>query len=145
MYVYDDGGRAAAGYKGQAGDCACRAVAIALGMGYQQAYDFLNMVAKEWNPKLRKMKSVRGISSARNGYHTKVFHDVMARLGWGWTPTMKFGQGCTTHLTADELPRGRIICNVSKHYVAVVNGVIHDTHDPSRGGTRCVYGYWSKA
>jgi len=26
----------------------------------------------------------------------------------------------------------------------VLDGVIHDTHDPSRGGRRCVYGYWSR-
>jgi hypothetical protein len=26
----------------------------------------------------------------------------------------------------------------------VIDGVIHDTHDCSRGGTRCVYGYWRK-
>jgi hypothetical protein len=23
-----------------------------------------------------------------------------------------------------------------------IDGVIHDTHDPSRNGTRFVYGYW---
>lgn len=23
------------------------------------------------------------------------------------------------------------------------DGVIRDTHDPSRDGTRCVYGYWT--
>ena len=28
-WVYDDGGRAAAGFKGEAGDCGTRAVAIA--------------------------------------------------------------------------------------------------------------------
>lgn len=27
-------------------------------------------------------------------------------------------------------------------YAAVVDGVVRDTHDPSRDGTRCVYGYW---
>jgi len=26
----------------------------------------------------------------------------------------------------------------------VVNGVIHDTYDDQRSGTRCVYGYWSR-
>ena len=24
----------------------------------------------------------------------------------------------------------------------MIDGVIHDTYDPTRGGTRCVYGYW---
>jgi hypothetical protein len=31
---------------------------------------------------------------------------------------------------------------VSRHAVAVIDGVIHDTYDCSRGGKRCVYGYW---
>ena len=35
--------------------------------------------------------------------------------------------------------------SVSKHITAVVDGVIHDTFDPSRDGTRCVYGYWQEA
>ncbi len=56
---------------------------------------------------------------------------------------MKIGQGCTVHLRADELPGGRLIVRVSRHMCAVIDGVIHDTHDPSRAGTRCVYGYWS--
>jgi hypothetical protein len=56
---------------------------------------------------------------------------------------MSIGQGCTVHLKADELPSGRLILSVSRHYVAMIDGVVHDTHDPSRGGTRCVYGYWT--
>ncbi len=39
---------------------------------------------------------------------------------------------------------GRLIVSVSKHMTAVIDGVIHDTHNPSRDGTRCVYGYWTK-
>ena len=55
---------------------------------------------------------------------------------------MKIGSGCRVHLRERELPSGRLIVSVSRHMVAVIDGVIHDTHDPSRGGTRCVYGYW---
>jgi hypothetical protein len=40
-FVYNDGGRAAAGYKGNAGDCACRAIAIATGKPYQEVYNAL--------------------------------------------------------------------------------------------------------
>ena len=50
---------------------------------------------------------------------------------------------CTVHLRADELPAGRIIASLSRHVVAVIDGVIHDIYDPSRDGTRCVYGYWT--
>ena len=63
--------------------------------------------------------------------------------GWKWTPTMGIGTGCRVHLRPEELPGGRIIVSLSKHWCAVIDGVPHDTHDPSRGGTRCVYGYWS--
>lgn len=38
-FQFDDGGRAAAGYKGTTGDCACRAIAIASGRPYQEIYD----------------------------------------------------------------------------------------------------------
>ena len=55
---------------------------------------------------------------------------------------MGIGTGCTVHLNPNELPKGRIICRVTRHYVAVINGVINDTYDCSRDGTRCVYGYW---
>ena len=34
MYVQTDGGRAAAGYKGNAGDCSVRAISIATGIHY---------------------------------------------------------------------------------------------------------------
>jgi hypothetical protein len=56
---------------------------------------------------------------------------------------MQIGSGCKVHLRDGELPTGRLVVFVSKHYTAVIDGVIHDTYDPSRAGTRCVYGYFS--
>ena len=41
-FKYNDGGRAAAGYKGQASDCVCRAIAIATGMQYEAVYRVIN-------------------------------------------------------------------------------------------------------
>ena len=55
---------------------------------------------------------------------------------------MRIGSGCKVHLRADELPAGRLIVNLSRHSAAVIEGVLHDTYDSSRNGTRCVYGYW---
>ena len=66
----------------------------------------------------------------------------MTSLGFIWHPTMQIGSGCKVHLRADELPPGRLVVMVSKHSAAVIDGVLHDTHDCSRNGTRCVYGYW---
>lgn len=101
------------------------------------------------------------------------FKQLMSRLGFKWTPTMTIGSGCTVHLKDGELPQGRLVVSVSKHYTAVIDGTINDSHNPSeRGSTiyppqtpqhelpknvrwlengngweyapdRCVYGYWT--
>jgi hypothetical protein len=139
-YIYDDGGRAAAGYRGETGDCVVRAIAIATEMPYQEVYDATNEIAK--SERLGKRK--RGKSNARLGVYKGTIRKYMEALGWTWIPTMQIGSGCQVHLRADELPAGRLVVSVSKHSVAVIDGVVHDTHDPSRGGTRCVYGYFQR-
>jgi hypothetical protein len=144
-FVYDDGGRGAAGYRGKAGDCVTRAIAIASGRPYAEVYAVLAKGNGEQRDSKNVRKSHKHKASARNGIYTsrKWFKDYMASLGATWKPTMQIGQGCTVHLRADELPKGRLIVSLSRHLCAVIDGVIHDTFDPSRDGTRCVYGYWT--
>jgi hypothetical protein len=137
-FVYDDGGREAAGFQGATGDCAVRAVAIATGLPYREAYDRINTLAVRERQGTRK----RGVSNARTGVYRSSMRWLMDEVGAVWTPTMGIGSGCTTHVRADELPAGRLILSLSKHYAAVIDGALHDTHDCSREGTRCVYGYW---
>ena len=139
-YTYNDGGRADAGYKGLADDCTTRAIAIGTGMPYQVVYDLVNA----YGARERRSKHRSSRSGARTGVHIPTIRRIMAELGWQWTPTMLVGQGCKVHLRADELPSGNLIVSVSRHMVAMIDGVIHDNHDPSRGGKRCVYGYYCK-
>lgn len=139
-FEYNDGGRAAAGYKGEAGDCGARAIAIATRRPYQEVYDAINVLAK----RERRGKRKRKISTARDGVYVQTMHRYMEQIGWEWVPTMRIGSGCTVHMREDELPAGRLILRVSKHYCAVIDGIICDTYDPSREGTRCVYGYWKE-
>ena len=139
-YQFDDGGRAAAGYTGEAGDCVTRAIAIATGVQYQEIYDALNALGASERTGKRK----RGVSNARIGVYKPTIRRYLASIGWKWHPTMAIGSGCKVHLRADELPTGRLMVSVSKHSCAVIDGVVHDTSDPSRGGTRCVYGYYTK-
>ena len=144
-FNFNDGGRAKAGYKGLTGDCVTRAVAIAAELPYQEVYDRLaegnatQRITKRSSKSCGKKTASRGISTKR-----KWFQDYMQSLGFKSVATMGIGTGCKVHLKADELPKGKIICNLSRHYCAVVDGVINDTYDPSRGETRCVYGYWIK-
>jgi len=139
--VISDGGRADAGFRGKTGDCVCRAIAIATRRDYQDVYAALNELALSERPSRRK----RGKSSARTGVHRGTIHRYMTSIGWEWVPTMQIGSGCRVHLRKNELPGGRLIVSLSRHLTAVIDGVIHDNHDPQRDGTRCVYGYWCEA
>lgn len=133
-FTFHDGGRQAAGYgrKSKRGDCVVRAIAIACERPYQRVVDDLNERAQ-----LLTCVTERGVSR-------DVYEPYLAELGWFWTPTMLIGSGCKVHLLATELPSGRLICRVSVHLVAVIDGVIYDNHDPRRNGTRCVYGYYRR-
>jgi hypothetical protein len=149
-FVYDDGGRAAAGFKGDdVRDCVTRALAIATGEAYRAVYEELRELALGDRAymaslELRYGPQARRHASPRDGVSRKIYDAWLERRGWTWTPTMHIGSGCTMHLRADELPSGRIIVRLSKHLAAVIDGVLHDTHDCSRDGTRCVYGHWTQ-
>lgn len=169
QFTYNDGGRAEAGYKGHVGDCVARSIAIASGLPYKEVYDFLakgNGTQRTSKRKLQKIKdayAAKGlpfdtpeykayvkkrtkVKTAANGINTKRkwFADYMTSLGFVWVPTMQIGSGCKVHLTETELPKGTLIVNVSKHFTTVIDGVLNDTYDCSRGGNRCVYGYYIK-
>ena len=143
-FKYNDGGRKEAGRKGDTGDCVTRAIAIASELPYQEVYDVLAQGnGTQRNSSCDKKKRSRTASNGIN-VRRKWFKDYMASIGFKWTPTMFIGSGCKVHLKSDELPKGRLVVTVSKHYTTMIDGVINDTWDPSREGTRCVYGYWSK-
>ena len=146
-YKYNDGGREHSGYKGKAGDCVVRAIAIATELPYQEVYDGLKVANQEYadSRRTRQAKKIKAKGTTpRNGNYRDVYQSYLESKGWIWNPTMKIGQGCKVHLKADELPSGKIICRLSKHIVAVIDGVVNDTYDCSRDGKRCVYGYFHK-
>ncbi|MBM4137499.1 MAG: hypothetical protein FJ241_11820 [Nitrospira sp.] len=141
QFQYNDGGRAEAGYKGTTGDCAVRAIAIVTGKPYQEVYDLVNQYGAM--ERMSKKRRSKGKSNARTGVWKETIRKIMLNLGYKWTPTMSIGSGCKVHLRKEELPTGRLLVNVSRHYVAVIDGIVNDTYDCTRGGSRCVYGYYS--
>jgi len=125
-WVYDDGGRDRAGYQfHQAGDCVSRAIAIATEMPYELVVDIVDKASR----------GRRGDS--QSGVYDFATHGILALLGWKRTTTK-------AHLNSDEFPPGRLVLEVNRHLVAMVDGVIHDTYDPSYHGNRRVYAYWKK-
>tara|TARA_R100000656_G_scaffold31964_1_gene27769 strand:- start:40 stop:432 length:393 start_codon:yes stop_codon:yes gene_type:complete len=124
-FKYNNGG-----WKGaKRGDCVIRAISIATERPYDLVFNELMDLAKE-KQNLPNDK--------------KVYKPYLEELGWTWVPTMGIGTGCKVHLKESELPKGRVICRLSKHLVAVIDGVMNDIYNSSRDGNRCVYGYFAK-
>jgi len=147
QFIFNDGGRQEAGYKGKTGDCVTRAISIVTGISYQEVYNKLKNLNSEYAKKHRnkvakKISLGRDGIAPRKGIYKEIYHDYLLSLGMKWHPTMKIGSGCKVHLNAQELPNGKLIVSVSKHLTAVIDGVINDTYDCSREGMRCVYGYY---
>ncbi len=138
-FRYNDGGRRAAGLGGPSGDCVVRAIAIASGRPYREVYCHLwalqSGLARTSGVALKSANPDRGVGRS-------IYHPYLMSIGFTWQPCMSIGSGCRVHLRADELPKGRLIVRLSKHLAAVIDGVLHDTYDCTRYGTRCVYGYF---
>lgn len=141
-WIYATGGREKY-FKGKhVGDCVTRAICNATGKDYKEVYDAINKLAK--NEHLSKHK--RSKSSARSGVYKTTYKKYLSNLGYIFVPTMLIGSGCTVHLNKEELPStGTYIISVSGHLTCIKDGVLYDTFDCSREGTRCVYGYWKIA
>jgi hypothetical protein len=151
-WTFNDGGRAQAkGFGGTADgdDCVVRAISITTEQPYAEVYAAVTEHQRQWchKSRARHAKKMRdaGKWHARHGVHREVIRSYMESIGWTWVPTMHIGTGTTVHLDADELPSGRLVVSVSKHVCAVIDGVVHDTHDPTRDGTRAVYGYYHRS
>lgn len=134
-FIKTDGGRAEAGYKGQVNDCVVRAVAIAGQLPYKQVYRQMNVY----------LYSYAHGRTARQAVPRFIIEKFMKMLGWKYVPAKKYGEHYNMHLNAKELPGGRIVADMDGHVSAVIDGVIHDTWDPSNGGETPVLGYWVKA
>lgn len=124
-WVHNDGGRSKY-FKGSAGDCAVRAMAIALNKDYKECYVEL----------AEQHKLTTGKKSAREGIYKNDFEIVIARYGWHW---MKAPVIIGRKARCFDIP-GTIIARQARHYVAVIDGTVHDIFDSS---DRMVYGYWS--
>lgn len=147
LFKYNDGSRELSGFKGSAGDCVTRAIAIVTGKGYKEVYDELfaeikKFVATKRSKAAKRAGRGRGLSGTtpRNGISKEVYHKYLTKnIGMIWHPTMLVGQGCKVHLVSNELPSGKLIVRVAKHLTAIIDGVINDVLDCSN---KCVYGYY---
>ena len=118
-FKYTDGGRAAAGFRGVARDCVCRAMAIATGMSYRDCYRILSDAnAATGRPR-----------SARNGLLMNVYSPVLERFGIKEVETDY--EGCNYRPTLAECYEkfGNCLVRIERHLLAIIDGVVHDQWD----------------
>lgn len=128
-WVYNDGGRSEAGFKGFAGDCVVRAIAIVTEIPYKAIYDDLRYYLNVW-----------GGGSPRNGVRVDHVRKYLNQLGFRYVPVR--GEHVTLH--RDELPKGKVIAELPRHVCAVIDGVINDAYDPNEKKHQKLNGYWIK-
>ena len=127
-FIKHDGGRSNYFKASNVGDCVTRAIAIVTERDYKEVYKIVKWLSGK---------------TPRNGVDSSKVRKIMQYFGGVWVPLSGIGTGCTTHLSANEIPmQGKIICKLSHHVTAIIDGVNYDTYDSSRNGSRCVYGYW---
>ena len=129
-YEYNDGGRVKAGFKGKYADCGVRAMSIACQIPYAEADERLRDSAAAGR---------MGSRSLSKGIFKEDMTDALKKLGWVWRPAPKF---VGRKARCSDMPKGRVIARMSHHFVAVLDGVAHDTWDCT---AKMVYGYWEKA
>ena len=156
-FVYDDGGRSKYFDAQNVGDCVCRAITIATGKDYMEVYNEIERRGLQETSRQRRGHRGGKRSSARNGVYKGTWKKYLTDLGWTKHSTCLPSRGVMCHLTAEELPKGTLIVQLSHHLVCVKDGVLHDTYDSSIqrywdcdladwvvNNRRAVYSYWSK-
>jgi hypothetical protein len=126
-FIYDDGGREEAGFRGKTGDCSVRAVAIATGVPYKAVYQAF----KKSNP-----GKVKGILNYSGGTPHEFIEEFLLKLGW----RRKF-LGSSQKLDR-TLPMGRIIVSIPKHTICIIDHIAHDTFKSPASSP--VFEYWYK-
>lgn len=122
-----DAGRSESQRPRQRNDCTVRALALAKGISYDDAYDLL---------------ATGGRKCAR-GFHFGAWAKSQPDLKWRAFPAVKGETRMNPAKFCEQYSTGRWIIRTAKHVCAVVDGVVLDTDSPRPD--RCIYGAWQVA
>jgi transcriptional regulator with XRE-family HTH domain len=164
LFEHNDGGRAAAGFKGTCGDCVVRAIAIATEQPYREVYNALRdrMRKRVMEGEDRTFTARPGFGarnpSPRDGVSHAAFTPYLKSLGWEWVHLPRHD-----HRVAVYPKEPRMIVEIHHHMFAMIDGVVHDLGDSRRSRKAItsrtdpalrakeifrpcpVYGYWRKS
>lgn len=127
-YIYTDGGRVQAGFKSLT-DCGIRAMAVACDISYQEARKALKEASKNGR---------KGSGAISTGIFKEDMEKALQAYGFVRKSAPKLEGRKARYY---DLPRGRIVANMAKHFAAVIDGNLYDSWDSSG---KMVYDYWIK-
>ena len=144
-WIYDDGGYSESGFRAKHGNGVIIAIAIVTGAGYRKIYDDISTRQYRFvrNTRSKRIEE-KGGAISEVGVWPQVTKAYLQEIEWEWTPTMSVGSGCVMHMSYEELPDEPVmLLSISRSLAAIQHGNVHAPWDPSRDGTRCVYGVWT--
>ena len=83
-------------------------------------------------------KGKAGNRAISRGIYKDDMDEALKSLGWSWR---KAPHPPGRKARCGDLPAGRHIARMAKHYAAVIDGSLYDAWDSSH---KMVYGYWTK-
>lgn len=124
-YQWSDAGRSGSKRPRQQNDCTVRAIALARGLAYDQAYDLLLAAGRKASKKFR-------------------IEDFLKDQPWAeWVsfPAIKGQRRMNPDTFHTRFPKGTFILKAAKHVYAVIDGTVFDTDLPRPDS--CIYGAWA--
>ena len=127
-YLFNDGGRVAAGFPAEGGDCVARAVAVASGRAYREVHKALSDTVAN------KGDADKGVPTsddwqrwmAENGFSECGVYEGFSYVGFSYDDP-RFQKG--RYVLVAQLNLGG---QVTGHAVAMVDGVVHDAQDHTK-------------
>lgn len=123
-FMLNDAGRSTSRRPKQSNDCTVRALALARGMEYDEAYDVLADAGRTCGRGFDFVTWVAGQPWAR-------------KIAF---PAVKGQTRMNPASFVQQFPSGVFICRVAKHVFVVKNGVVHDVFE--NRPDRCIYTAW---
>ena len=137
-YLLSDGGRAASGRRGTAGDCVVRAAALLL--GYRQGFDLSDQSTADWgevyDSTYRRLAAANkatatapngGRRSARDGLHRAVYAPVFVS-DFGFSK-IKLPAGPRPTWAQAHWMFGACVVSTAKHVACLAGGALCDLFD----------------
>lgn len=123
-WIHTDGGRSGSRRPRQKQDCTVRAIAIALVVPYDVAYDMIKDAGRKASRRFR----------LSDWLDTR---EWAARIPF---PAIKGERRMNPAVFVERFPTGTFICKVARHVFAVIDGVVFDEFE--NRPDRCIYTAW---